>query len=56
MMRSKEEVNADQAAAAQAQALQESLSIGEVGASSAKTLSETDVGGGQNALQRMIGN
>lgn len=54
-MRSKEEVEADVEAEKQAQALQESMAIGEVGASSAKTLSETDVGGGQNALQRMMG-
>jgi hypothetical protein len=37
--------------AAQAAALQNSIA----GAQGAKTLSETDVGGGQNALQKMIG-
>lgn len=55
LMRSPEEVQADQAAQKQAQALRESLEVGEVGANAAETLSKTDVGGGQNALQKMIG-
>lgn len=40
---------------AQQEAQQQSLASGQALASGAKTLSETDVGGGQNALQKMVG-
>ena len=39
----------------QAQQTQAALQVGTAAAQGAQTLSQTDVGGGQNALQAMIG-
>lgn len=54
-IRTKEQVAQRQAAREQQLAAQNAAVTGEVLTNSAKTLSETDVGGGANALQRMLG-
>lgn len=55
LIRSPEQLTQIRQQRAQAQAQQQQAEMAEKLAAGAKTLSETDVGGGQNALQRMTG-
>jgi hypothetical protein len=55
LMNTPEVIAAMRAAKAQAQKLQYLTDVGQGAAKAGKTLSETDLGGGQNALQAMIG-
>jgi len=54
ILRSDEELAAEQAAAAQQQQMQQMAQMGMAGVKGAELLSKTDVGGGQNALQMMM--
>ncbi|KAF0146668.1 MAG: phage head-tail connector protein [Rhodospirillaceae bacterium] len=55
ILRSDEELAAEQAAAAQQQQMQQVAQMGLAGVKGAELLSKTEVGGGQNALQLMMG-
>lgn len=55
VIRATKEVMAMRAARAQAQQAQAALQVGQAAAQGAQTLSQTDVGGGKNALQSMLG-
>ena len=55
VLRSDEELAAEQAAAAQQQQMQQMAQMGLAGVKGAELLSKTEVGGGQNALQLMMG-
>ncbi len=55
VLRSDEELAAEQAAAAQQQQMQQVAQMGLAGVKGAELLSKTEVGGGQNALQMMMG-
>lgn len=55
IIRATKEVLAMRAQRAQAQQTQAALAVGTTAAQGAQTLSQTDVGGGKNALQAMIG-
>lgn len=56
ILRSDEEVAAMRVARAKAQQTAQTMQVGAAAVQGAKVLSETDVGGGQNALQQMLGN
>ncbi len=53
-MRTRDAVEADKQARAEQEALAQSAQMGAVAVEGAKSLSETDVGGGSNALQQLI--
>ena len=53
-MRPREDVAAEQAAEQEKQAMAEATEVAGAGAEGAKLLSETDVGGGSNALQQLL--
>ncbi len=54
LMRPKEEIDEEMAAEQEAQAAAEAGVVAQEGVASAKLLSETDVGGGANALQQLL--
>jgi hypothetical protein len=53
-MKSREQVAAEDAAAAQAAQAEQAMQAVQVGATAAQQLSDTDVGGGSNALQQLL--
>jgi hypothetical protein len=54
-VKSREQVAAETAAQEEAAAMQQQAELGSTISHGAKNLSETDVGGGQNALQSLLG-